>query len=253
MSDVSAYRLSDDRSLRFIPTDACVITMTLQPQKRAQAQPDVITPRPARANLRPLDQTELLDAAVIVFNRPCERSPLDPLQITHLNFVGGPQFNVAVCGDYLEDADKAKAFEPDDAPLRADLYFTDRTQARPVGVHFTVTLQARQPSPVKRTNQLEVFQSRIPSIEDLASRRKAARMGGIDQCLELVVLRQSVLLLVEDAVVNGDMPVAVRPQQRNPVDAADHLVVFARPIARHQLDLLRVGLVQSRVVYDQDA
>src|SRR2546423_8254369 len=253
MSDVSAYRLSDDRSLRFIPTDASVIAMTLQPQKRSQAQIDVVAPRAPRANLRPLDQAELLDATMIVFNRPRKAGPLDPFQIVHLNFVRGPQLNVTVCGDYLEDADQSKAFEPDDAPLRADLYFTDRTQARPVGINFTVALQARQPSPVKRTNQLEVFQPRIPTIEDHTSRRKAALMGGFDHCLEVVVLRQSVLLLVKDAVINGHVAVAVRPQKRNQVDAAHHRVVLARPVARHQLDLPRIGLVQSRVVYDKDA
>lgn len=125
--------------------------MTLKPQKRSQAQPNVITPRPARANLRPLDQAELLDATVIDFNRPSERRPLDSLHILHLNFVGGPQLNIAVCGDDLEDANQAIAFA--------------RTQ----------------------------------------------------------------------------------------VDAADHRVVFTRPMARHQLDLLRIGLIQGRVVYDKDA
>ena len=49
------------------------------------------------------------------------------------------------------------------------------------------------------------------------------------------------------------MPVAVRPQERNQVDAAHHRVVLARPVAHNQLDLLRIGLVQGRVVYDKDA
>src|ERR1043166_8244775 len=253
VSDVSTHRSSNDRSLCFIPTDASVIAMTLQSQECAQAQPDVITPRAPGAHLRPLDQAELLDPAVIVLNRPRETRPLDPLQVIHLDFVRRPQFNVAVCGDYLEDADKAVTFEPDDAPRRADLTFTHRAQARPAGVHFPVTLQARQPSPVKRANQLEVFQPRIPAIEDHTSRRKAALMGGLDHCLEVVVLRQGVLLLVEEAIINGHVPVAVRPQKRNEVDAAHDRVVLTRPVARHQLDLLRIRLIQGRVVYDKDA
>src|SRR5437868_10578110 len=120
MSDISAYRFSDDRSLRFIPTDAPVIAMTLQPQERAQAQADVVTPRAPRAHLRPLDQAVLLDATVVVLYRPCEARPLDALQVIHLNFVRRPHFNVAVCGDYLEDADQPEPFEPHDAPRLAD-------------------------------------------------------------------------------------------------------------------------------------
>lgn len=42
-----------------------MMAMTLQSQKRLQARIDVVAPR---ANLRPLEQTELLDAAVIVRN-----------------------------------------------------------------------------------------------------------------------------------------------------------------------------------------
>ena len=70
---------------------------------------------------------------------------------------------------------------------------------------------------------------------------------------EVVVLRQSVTRLVKDAVIDGDVAVAVRPQQRNQVDAAHHRVMLARPVAHHQLHLPGVGLVQSRVVYDKDA
>ena len=61
------------------------------------------------------------------------------------------------------------------------------------------------------------------------------------------------MLLVEDAIVAGGVAVTVRPQERNQVDAAHHRVVLTRPVARHQLDLPGVGLVQGRVVYDKDA
>src|SRR5215216_6811625 len=227
--------------------------MTLQPQERSQAQIDVVAPRAPGADLRPLDQTELLDPAVVVLYRPRETRPLDSLQIAHLNFIGGPQFNVAVCGDYLEHTDQSEAFEPHHAPRLADLDFTDCSQALAVGVHFAVTLQARQPSPAERTNQLQVFQPRIPAIKDHASRLKASLVRLFEHRLEVVVLRQGVLLLVEDAVVNGDVAVAVRPQQRNQVDAAHHRVMFTRPVARHQFDLAGVRLIQGRVVYDQNA
>ena len=70
---------------------------------------------------------------------------------------------------------------------------------------------------------------------------------------EVIVLCQRVLLLVKDAVVTRYMAVAVSPQQRDEVDAADHRMVFARPVALNQLHLLGKGFVQSRVVYDKDA
>src|SRR5215207_3646693 len=97
-SDISAHRLSDDRCLRFIPTDASVIAMTLQPQERSQAQIDVVAPRAPRAHLRPLDQAELLDAAVVVLYRPRVAGPTDTLKVAHLDTAGGPQLNVAVRG-----------------------------------------------------------------------------------------------------------------------------------------------------------
>jgi hypothetical protein len=74
-----------------------------------------------------------------------------------------------------------------------------------------------------------------------------------EHLLKVVVLRQRVPLLIKDAIVTRHMPVAVRPQQRNQVDAADNRMVLARPVAHNQLDLLRLGLVQSRVVDEQDA
>src|SRR2546421_11732972 len=159
--------------------------MTFQSEKRSQAQPDVITPCPARAYLRSFNQAELLDAAMIVLNRPREAGPLDSLQILHLNFIGRPHFNVAVCGNYLEDADKAIAFEPHHAAPCANLDFTDSAQARPLRINFAIRLQARQPYPVKRADQLQVFDARIPAIENHARRPKPARLGGFDHRREV--------------------------------------------------------------------
>src|SRR5829696_6576868 len=176
MGDISAHRLSDNRSLRLIPTDALVIAVTLQPQERPQTKPDVVAPRTARAHLRPLDQTELLDPAVVVLYRPREARPLDPFQVARLDFIRRPQLNVAVCGDYLEDADEPEPFEPHHPPRLPDLDFTDGAQPLAVGVNFAVTLQAGQPDPAERANQLQVIEARVPAIEGHASRRKASRV-----------------------------------------------------------------------------
>src|SRR3954467_4235173 len=136
MSDVISHRLSEDRSFRFIPTDASVMTMTFQPEKGSRTKADVVAPRTPRAHLRPLDQTELLEAAMIVFNRPRVARPLDPLQIAHLNFIRRPQLNVAVCGDRFKTGDQPNPFKPHHTSRLADLDFADSTQALAVGIHF---------------------------------------------------------------------------------------------------------------------
>ena len=125
--------------------------MTFEPQKCAQAQINMIAPGTARPHLRFLDQTELLQAAMIILNRPGKRRPFDPLQIAHLEVIGRPQLSVAVCGDDLEDADQPIAFEPHHAAAFTDLDPTDGLQALPVRVNFPVTFQLRQPNPVKRS------------------------------------------------------------------------------------------------------
>src|SRR5215204_6297797 len=199
MGDISAHRLSDNRSLRLIPTDALVIAVTLRPQERPQTKPDVVAPRAARAHLRPLDQTELLEAAMIVFNRPRVARPLDPLQIAHLNFIRRPHLNVAVCGDRLEDADQTEPFKPHHTSRLADLDFADSTQAFALRVHFAVTLEPGQPNPAERADQLQVLKAGVPTIERDAGRRKASRMRLSEHRLKVVVLRQRIPLLVEDA------------------------------------------------------
>src|SRR5438128_10853952 len=127
--------------------------MTFQSQKRSQTQIDVIAPRAPRPNLRSFNQAELLDAAMVVFNGPREACPFDSLQVAHLNFIGRPPFNVAVCGDYLEHSNQSITFEPDDAPMCYDLHFADSTQACAVGINFAIRLQPRQPVPAERANQ----------------------------------------------------------------------------------------------------
>ncbi len=56
-----------------------------------------------------------------------------------------------------------------------------------------------------------------------------------------------------DAEVHGQELLAVGPQQGHQVDALHHLVVLARPVPAHQLDLRPVGLVQRGVVQDEVA
>src|SRR5207237_527985 len=74
-------------------------------------------------------------------------------------------------------------------------------QALAVRVDLAVRFQTRQPQPGKRANQLQVFQARIPTVEDHASGLKATLWRLCQQGLEVIVLAQRVLLLSEDALV----------------------------------------------------
>src|SRR5947209_5837913 len=203
--------------------------MTLYSEKRTQAALDVIAPSATRAHLRSFNQAELLDAAMIVLNRPRVASPFDSLQIAHLDMIGRPPFNVAVCGNYLEDAHQAIAFEPDNTATLANLDCADGTQALSIGIDFAVRFQTSQPDPVKRANQLQVIKARIPAIEDHASGLKATLVSFFHHCREVIVLGQRVFLLVKDAIVNRHVTVAIGPEQSDQVDACDHLMVLARP------------------------
>ena len=120
----------------------------------------------------------------------------------------------------MEHADKAAPFELHDAPRLTDLHFADRMQALALRIHCAVTLQARQPHPAARANQFQVLKAGVLAIKDYAGRRTASLVRLFEQRLEVVVLRQRVPLLVEDAIVAGDVAVAVRPQHSNQVDAA---------------------------------
>src|SRR2546421_4702457 len=226
--------------------------MTFQPEKRSQTKIDVITPCATRTHLRSFDQAKLFDATMIVLNRPRVACPFDSFEVAHLNFSGRPPFNVAICGNYLEHTNQAIPFEPDYATIVTNLDGADRTQAPSVRIDLAVRFQTSQPQPVKRANQLQVRKSRIPTVKDHASGLKATLLCLFEHCREVVILGQRVLLLVKDAVVTRHMTVAISPQKRNQVDARDHSMMFARPVARNQLHLPSIRLVQSRVVYDKD-
>ena len=171
--------------------------MTFQTQKRSQAQADVIAPRPARSHLRPLDQAELFQAAMIILDRPGKRRPFDSLQIIHLQAIGRPQFSVAVCGDDLEDADQPIAFEPDHAAGFTDLDLTHRLQPLTIRINFPVTLQSGQPNPIAGANQLQIIEARIPTIKDHTVGRKSSARGSFDQRLKMIVFGQRVLFFCQ--------------------------------------------------------
>jgi hypothetical protein len=90
-----------------------------------------------------------------------------------------------------------------------------------------------------------------PAVEGEAGGGEPPRVSGLEHGAEVIVLGQAVVPLVVEPVVAGDVAVAVGPQQGDQVDAADDGVVLAGPVAGDQVDRLGVGLVQGRIIEDQ--
>src|SRR5262245_10627511 len=208
MSEVGADSVADDGRLGLDPTDAMNEAVTLQAQEGAQGQPDVVALRPGAACLAPLHLGALLDPPVIALDRPAILRVLLPLKVGHRQVAGGPVRNVAVWGDYLEYLHQPVPDQPDLRPARADVRAAQGPLALPVLVDQAVGLQPRQPGPAQLAQQLEVLQAGIPAVEGHQARLEAAPVGRRDHGAEVVVLGEP-LRLVEDAVVTGDVPVAV--------------------------------------------
>ncbi len=67
---VGPDRSADDPRLGLVPTDPGGVEMTLQPQERPDRHPDVVALRPTGPRLAALHPAALLQAPVIVLDRP---------------------------------------------------------------------------------------------------------------------------------------------------------------------------------------
>jgi hypothetical protein len=73
-SQIGSHGVSDDGLFGLKPADAAMIAMRLQAQKRPQSQADVMALSPSGAHLSSFDPTELLEASMVVFDRPGRHS-----------------------------------------------------------------------------------------------------------------------------------------------------------------------------------
>src|SRR5206468_5218001 len=93
----------------------------------------------------------------------------------------------------------------------------------------------------------------VPAVEGDAGGGEPPRVSGLEHGAEVVVLGQAVVPLVVEPVIAGDVAIAVGPQQGDQVDTTDDGVVLAGPVAGDQVDRLGVGLVQGRIIEDQQS
>lgn len=165
ISQISSDGFSDNRVFRFKPTDACSVTMTFDSQKCAQTQTDVIKARLAATHLPPLNQTKLLDAAMILFDLPTIRSIFDAFKITDLDFITRPMFRCAVCGCQAKHFNESKIFEPNNFSLLRNLNERDRPQTCSVRINQAIRFQSGQKMPTQRARQFQIFNRPIPTVE----------------------------------------------------------------------------------------
>ena len=106
--------------------------------------------------------------------------------------------------------------------------------------------------PIKAAHRREGLQAAGPAVEGDQARVKATLPGGGEHGAKVLVLGHTSHRFVVEPIVAGDGVCAITPQQGDQVDATDHAMMFARPVAMHQLDLLGIRLVQRGVVEDQE-
>jgi hypothetical protein len=229
------------------------MTVNFQSQERPQSKADVIALRSTAARLASLYATKLLDASMKVLNRPGLLCILHSGQFAHLQIIGCPVFNAPICGDCLEYFDQPILFEVHDLTTLSYFYLANGPIARAVRVNLSVLFQASQPDPSERADHLEVINAAIPAIKDHTLGLESSLTRYSKHLLKVIILRKPITLFVVDAIITRDVTVAVAPQQSDEIDAADHILMLARPMTTDQFNLASIRLVQSRIVKDKDA
>lgn len=229
------------------------MTMNFQSQEGPQRKSYVVALRSSASRLASLNAAELFYPAMEVLYRPGFLRVLHSHKFVHCQIVGRPVFNVAICGYCLEDSDQPIFFEVHDLTAFGYFYLANGSIALAVRVHLPILFQARKPNPAETADQLEVIGAAVPAIKDYTSWLKSslARFG--KHLLKVIILGQPITSLVIDAIIARDVTVAVAPQQGDEIDATDHILVFARPVTAYKINLSSIGLVQSRIIKDEDA
>src|SRR5687768_7362524 len=102
MSEISSDGMADNGELGVEPRAAMIIAEGFQAQEGAQGQANVVALGTRQASLRLFEAAELFDAAMIGFDVPGILGQAQAGEFVQSQVVGGPVFNVAVCGNDLE-------------------------------------------------------------------------------------------------------------------------------------------------------
>ncbi len=224
----------------------------LQAQKGAEGKANVGDLSSGGADLGPFHAAALLQAAVVVFDRPGLEGQLLPAGRGQVQIAAGPVCRAAVVGPGPEYAFEAIAPQMHLSPLRRDLEVTDRHVAAAVEIDLAVGLEPGQPGPPQLAQVLQFVHTTVPTVTKHVLGLQAAGVRGGNPIAQVFILGFAAHGLVIHAKVAGDPGCTLGPEQRYQVDARHHAVMLATPMPRHPLDLPRIGLVQGGVVHHQD-
>jgi hypothetical protein len=253
MSKIVADSITNDTHLGFEPRATGTHVVRLQTQKSADRQANVITLRLGLAMLALLNPRVLFQAAMVRLDLLGYFGLICALVWRHVQATGGPVFSVAVSADCPKHFHPAIAFQMDPPTLGRNSDLTHDAIALPIGIDQAIALQPGQPSPLQVPQQLQILQSRIPTVESHPFGLKTALSSLAYHGAEVIILGQPVMIAIIDPEVTWDRGFAIRSQQRDQIDPLDDCVVFPRPMLGDQIHFLRIGLFQRRIIQHQHA
>lgn len=203
------------------------------------------------AELAAFDAGELFESAVILLDGPGEFGESQSMEFVHAEVVGGPMCRVAVWGNDPKHFGLTIARQPDHRSGGGDRLLIDGPRLAVIETDLAIAFQSREENPAETSDVLEVFDAGVPTVEEHGSGLKAAFVSGLEHLREVIVLRLLIALLVVNAIVAGIKSVAVGPDRRDQIDAADDGMMIAGPVISHQFDVLGPGLVERRIIDDQ--
>src|SRR5207237_340201 len=147
----------------------------------------------------------------VFLDPPREIGVLQTSQRIHPQVVGRPMVRVSVSVDHPEHSDRPITRQMNDPSWLGNVHRTYRLGLPEVYPHLAIGLQPTQPDPAQRADFLEVLQAAVPTVE-ADTLRTQTTLFRLTQLLDKqVVLAETVVGLVVDLVVTGDVPVAVGP------------------------------------------
>ena len=185
--------------------------MKFQPNEGANGEPDVVSLDDSFSGLASLDEAILLDRAVVLLD-PCPKNPKRfQIRCVHLLGVARPGSHVRACAVSLKHANGSEAGEMNqDAGVIGHELMNLHGHTLDRG-DLSIALEASEEGPLQPTDELEIPQGGIPTIEDHHLWPEAPFVGVLQHVVEVVVLALSISLLVVEPVIDGDGHLAVGP------------------------------------------
>ncbi len=204
------------------------------------------------AVLGALNAAVLRTTTMVRFAAPPVAGVLHPLVGTHLQVACGPVVTAIIWGDHRDHRDDAIARQMHDHARSRNRYVPDWSIARPIGINQAIGVQVSQPLPGPRAHQRQVLQAGIPAVDGKQAGLKPACCCCLHHRPDMVIVGQTVVCVVVDTDVAGQVGVPIGPQHPDQSDGAhDDSLLVPRPLARDQLASSALRRVQCRVVDHQ--